>query len=201
MLRFELALVEQHRAFLTDHLALLLQGALHGLAKFAVNDEMHTLGVFRVKPPQLLEAPAGAGLEAPKPQTNGMFDGGIITDVEVKKGYVVKGAPIAPIHRVVIAKIERSSDNFAALLGEHQASVIGESAVDRFEKFLREILAAVIEPVDMILVQAKHRGEMAPSQFLAFNGSNRNTPLRHFTPFPLDFVPPIAAKASKVLVE
>ena len=64
VLGFELAVVEQHVALSPDHFALLIEEALDGAAKFAVDDVVHAGRVLRIQTAQLLEAAAGAGFEA-----------------------------------------------------------------------------------------------------------------------------------------
>ena len=61
---FELAMVEQHVALASDHLALLIEEALHRAAKLAVDNVVHAGRVLGVQTAQLLEAPAGARFEA-----------------------------------------------------------------------------------------------------------------------------------------
>src|SRR4030095_634169 len=77
----------------------------------------------------------------------------------------------------------------------------GEAPMQFVEKFSREILPAVIEPVDVLFVQAKHRAHVGLRELVALVSANRNAPLRHLAPLAFDFVAPVAAKAAKVVVE
>src|SRR4030095_2286454 len=77
----------------------------------------------------------------------------------------------------------------------------GEAQVQFIEKLLREILPAVIEPVDVLFVQAKHGAHVVLRELFALVSVNRNAPLRHLAPLAFDFIAPVAAKAAKVVVE
>src|SRR5580765_5795482 len=74
----------------------------------------------------------------------------------------------------------------------------GEAPVQFIEKFLREILPAVIEPVDVLFVQAKHGAHVG---LRALVSANRNAPPGHLVPLAFDFIAPVAAKAAEVVVE
>src|SRR5574339_774732 len=69
------------------------------------------------------------------------------------------------------------------------------------EEVLSQILPAVIEPVDMIFVQSKHRAQMLLRQVLSFVGADCNAALLHFTPLALDLVAAVAAKAAEIIIE
>src|SRR4051812_19209242 len=77
----------------------------------------------------------------------------------------------------------------------------GEAPMQCIEKFLREILPAIIKPVDVPFVQAKHGAHVILREVVALVSANRNAPLRHLAPFAFDFIAPVAAKAAEVVVE
>ena len=166
---FELASIEQHVPLLTDHLPFLLKESLHGAPKLSVDDVMDATGRCRVQTSKLFETAAGAGFETLQAQPYAMFDGGVIADVEMQKRLLFEGAPIAAIHRRVVPHIESAGDDFAVALGQHQANVRRKPTVNLIEKLRREVLAAVVVPIDMAFVEAKHGAhlrsrEIAPSK-------------------------------------
>ena len=108
--------------------------------------------VFRVETAQLLKAAAGAGFEAIEPNANRMLDGGIITNVEVQEWMFLGAAPVAPLHRLVVAHVEGAGDDLAIALGEHETEIGGEAFVQFVEKLLGQILPAIVKPVDMAFV-------------------------------------------------
>ena len=112
-----------------------------------------------------------------------------------------ESAPVAAVHGGIVADVERAGDDLAVALGEHQTKMRREAPMQLVEKFLRQILAAVIEPVDVVFVQPKHRAHVVLRQLVALVGANRNAPLRHFAPLALDLVAPVAAKAAEIVVE
>src|SRR5580765_6300 len=77
----------------------------------------------------------------------------------------------------------------------------GEAPVQFIEKFSREILPAIIEPVDVLFVQAKHGAHVVLRELVALVSVNRNAPLRHLAPLAFDFIAPVAAKATEIVVE
>ena len=85
--------------------------------------------------------------------------------------------------------------NLAVALGEHQTEIRRKTAVQLIEKVLGQILPPVVEPVDMALVQAKHRAHVVLRQLRSLIGANGDAALRDFTPLALDLVAPVAAEA------
>src|SRR5215510_5772232 len=130
-----------------------------------------------------------------------MFDGGVIADVEMQKRMLLESAPIAAIHRRVVPHVESARDDFPRSLGQHQANVPCKPTLNLIEKFRREVLAAVIVPIDMALVEAKHGAHLCSREISPFEGTDNNSPLSDFPPLPFDLVPSITAKASQIVVE
>src|SRR5512132_1997677 len=108
-----------------------------------------------------------------------MLDGRIVADIEVEKRMLLETPPIAAIHSLVITHIEGACDNLAAAFSQHQAKILGKTLLQLVKKFLRQILPAVVKPVDMAFVQAEHGAQMFLREFLALVGANRDAALCH----------------------
>src|SRR4029453_13662752 len=119
----------------------------------------------------------------------------------MEKRMLFEATPVAAIHCRVIAHIERAGDDFAVALGQHQTKIRSESLIKLVEQFLGQVLTAVIEPIDMAFVQAKHRAQVTLRQFIAFVSTDGNAALHHFAPLALDLVTPVTAEAGKVIVK
>src|SRR5215510_7946648 len=125
-----------------------------------------------------------------------MFDGGVITDVEMQKRLLFERAPIPAIHRRVVPHVESASDDFSLSLRQHQANVRCKPTLNLIEKFRREVLAAVIVAIDMTLVKAKHRAHLCSREISPLEGPDNNSPLSDFPSLPFDLITSITAKAS-----
>src|SRR6266850_794764 len=130
-----------------------------------------------------------------------MFDGGVIADVEMQKRLLFEGAPIAAIHRRAVPHIESAGDDFPLALGQHQANVRRKPTVNLIEKFRREVLATVVVPIDMGLVEAKHRAHLCSREISPFEGPNNNSPLSDFPSLPFNLIASITAKTTEIVVE
>ena len=92
-----------------------------------------------------------------------------------------EGAPVASIHRDVIAHVERAGDNLAASLGEHETKVRGKAPMQLVEKLLRQILPAIVKSINVVFIKLKHRAQMFLRQLLPFVSADGDSPL---SPFP-----------------
>src|SRR5262245_59620770 len=125
-----------------------------------------------------------------------MFDGGVIADVEMQKRLLFESAPIPTIHCRAIPHVESAGDDFSLSLRQHQANVRRKPTLNLIEKFRSEVLPAVVVPIDMALVEAKHRAHLCSREISPFEGADNNSPLSDFPPLPFDLITSITAKAS-----
>ena len=107
-----------------------------------------------------------------------MFDGGVIADVEMQKGLLFKGTPIAAIHRRLVPHVESAGDDFPFSLRQHQANVRRKPTLNLIEKLRREVLAAVVVAIDMAFVEAKHGAHLRSREIVPLEGADNNSPLR-----------------------
>ena len=113
----------------------------------------------------------------------------------------LEGAPVTAIHGDIVAHVERAGDDLAAALGEHETEIRRKAPLQLIEELLGQILPPVIQPIDVIFVEAKHRAQVFLRELLAFVGADRDPAFFHFAPLALDLVAPVAAKAAKIIVE
>src|SRR5215475_8840672 len=125
-----------------------------------------------------------------------MFDGGVIADVEMQKRLLFESAPIATIHRRVVPHVESAGDDFSLSLGQHQANVRRKPALNLIEKLRRKVLAAVVVPIDMALVKAKHGAHLCSREISPFESADNNSSLGNFAPLPFDLVTSITAETT-----
>src|SRR5262245_54034015 len=97
-----------------------------------------------------------------------MFDGRVIADVEMQKRLFFEGTPIAAIHRRVVPHVEGASDNFSLSLGQHQANMRCKPTLNLIEKFRREGLPAIVVPIDMAFIEAKHGAHLRSREISPF---------------------------------
>src|SRR5262245_4800761 len=125
-----------------------------------------------------------------------MFDSGVIADVEMQKRLLFEGAPIPAIHRRFVPHVERAGDDFPLSFGQHQANMRRKPTLNLIEKFRREVLATVVVPIDMALVEAKHGAHLGSREVGPFEGPDNNSPLSDFPSLSFDLITSITAKAS-----
>src|SRR5919106_2577398 len=125
---------------------------------------------------------------------NTMFDGRVVAYVEMQKRLILESAPIPSIHRLMIAYIKGPRDDFAIPFGQYDAHMRGHTAVKLIEKIFGQVLAAVVESIDMALVKTKHRPQLLPRQLLPFDCVDGYPLLKDLAPLALNLVPAIAAK-------
>lgn len=198
---FELASVEQHFAFLTDHLALLLEESFYRPPELSVDNVVDAPGGLRVQTSKLLETAASPGFKTLQTHTYAMLDGGVVTDVEMQERLLFESAPIAAVHRCAVAHVESARDDFPLALGQHQTNVRRKPTVNLIEKFRREVLAAVVMPIDMALVEAKHGTHLRSREISPFEGPDNNSPLSDFPSLPFNLITSVTAKTTEIVVE
>src|SRR4029077_19189221 len=192
---FELASVEQHFPLLTDHLALLLEEALHGPPELSVDNIVDAPGGLRVQTSKLLETAASPCFKTLQAHTYAMLDGGVVADVEMQERLLFKCAPITAVHGCIVTHVESAGDDFPLSLSQHQANVRGKTPVNLIEKFLRQILATVVVPIYMAFIKAKHRMHLRSGESFSFEGTDSNSSLIDLPSLSFDLIAPIAAKA------
>src|SRR5258706_11411879 len=186
MLGLELAMFELQLALAPDHLALLFEETRHRTAKFPVDDIVNAGGMLRVEAAQLLETAAGASLETIQAERDRVFDGGVVANVEMEKRMLLVAAPVAPVHGGVIANVESARNKLAIALGQHQAHIRSETAVQFVKKLLGEILPAVVKPGDVPPVELGDGAQMLLGQLFAFAGAHGYAALPPLAPLSLE---------------
>src|SRR5262249_30834722 len=115
---------------------------------------------------------------------------------KLHKSFPPERTQIAAIRRRVSPHVESARDDFPRSLGQHQANVPCKPTLNLIEKLRREVLAAVVVPIDMALVEAKHGAHLCSREISPFEGADNNSPLSDFPPLPFDLITSITAKAS-----
>ena len=119
----------------------------------------------------------------------------------MEEGLVLGGAPVSSVHGRLISDVKGSRDNLAVAFGQHQTNMARQPSMKLVEKLLREILAAIIESIDVAFVKTKHGAHMFFCQFFALHRSDCDSPLRNLASFALDLVAPIAAEAAEIIIK
>jgi hypothetical protein len=198
---FELACVEQHLPLLPDHLPFLLQKSLHGSPEPSVDDVVDATRGLRIETSKLLETSAGARFKTFQAQMYAMLDGGIVANVEMQEGLLLESTPVPAIHRCPVPDIESAGDDFPVSLGQHQAHIRRQPAVNLIEKFRREVLAAVIVTIDMTFIKAKHSAHLGSRQIVPFERPDSDSSLTDFAPFSFNLVAPITAETAEIVIK
>src|SRR5829696_7391626 len=114
---------------------------------------------------------------------------------------ILERAPVSPVHSRMISDVKGSGDNLAVTLGQHQANIAREPSLKLFKKRFRQVLATIIESIDVAFVKTKHGAHMFLRQLFALDRTDRDSALRNFAPLALDLVAPVAAEAGEIIIK
>ena len=71
-----------------------------------------------------------------------------------------EGAPVAAVHRDLVAHVERAGDDLAATLRQHETEIRREAPLQLIKELLGQILPPVIESIDVIFIEPKHGAQV-----------------------------------------
>ena len=113
----------------------------------------------------------------------------------------MEGTPVSSVHSGMISDVEGSGDNLAVAFGQHQANMAREPSLKLVKELFREVLASVIESIDVTFVKTEHGAHMFLRQLFTLHRTDRDSPLRNVASFALDLVTPIAAEAAEIIIK
>src|SRR2546426_4440816 len=174
---------------------------LYGSPNPLFHDVMHAGRGLRIESAQLLEAPPSARFKSLEAFPNTMFNGRIIADVEVQISLLLEHSPVAPIQDGLVLNIKCAGNDPRIALREDETDVRRKATRQFVEECAREVLVAIVESINVSLVELKHQAHIRLSHLVSLNGADGNALLEKLATLPLDLRAPVAAKGAQIVVK